>query len=393
MTCLDPRHAWHCVSWKSDVVALLERLPPRFTLQDTYRFIPLLHGKHPENRHIEEKVRQTLQVLRDEGRLQFLAPGEYEQVGQAEAVAAKLPILVDQETSRTELAQILGHPNDSALRRGMFKPAKGPYRNHMFLFHNERDNPYGDAHEGDIVRYVGQGMGRDQVLDGFNAILASHLDQGVQVHYFVQPKESPGKIRYVGPVVVDSHEQVYREEEGRSVWVFTLLPAKKDSVPEDVVGEYTNSYSAMLEYNLPPGPVPRTVVVSQVRKRLRDRAFARIVIRAYGGQCAACGEPLRKGTLTELEGAHIRPVDQDGPDDPRNGISLCRRHHWALDHGFFTLTDGAVVQWLAPTPDPHKEIADGLQLRLPELAAWRPHAEYVSWHRREWQGLASSLGL
>lgn len=380
------------MSWKTDVTSVLERLPARFTLHDTYRFVPLLHTRHPENRHIEEKVRQTLQVLRDEGRIRFLAPGEYEQVGTAEPIADALPFAVGQETTRAELAKLLGQAGDAALRRGMFKPASGAFRNHMFLFHNERENPYGDAHEGDVIRYVGQGMGRDQELIGFNRTLASHLDLGVQVHYFVQPRDRPGKIRYVGPVVVNEHEQVYREEERRSVWVFTLLPAKRESVAEDVIGEYGDSYTAILEYKLPPGPVVREVVVSQVRKRLRDRAFARIVIRAYETKCAVCGEPLRKGPLSELEGAHIRPVDQDGPDDPKNGISLCRRHHWALDHGFFTLSDSAVVQWLAPAPDPHKEVKDGLQLLVPEAEAWRPHVEYLGWHRREWLGLANSLG-
>lgn len=380
------------MAWKGDVEKILERLPGRFTLDDTYRFLPLLHGLHPENRHLPEKVRQTLQVLRDEGRLRFLTPGAYEQVGREEdSVAERLPLQIGQLTSRQELASMLGQAGDAALRRGMFKPAQGRYRNHMLLFHNETENPYGDAHEGDLVRYVGQGMSGDQELKGFNATLANHLDLGVQVHYFVQPKENPGKVRYVGPVIVESHEQVYREAEGRSVWVFSLLPAKRENVGEDAVKEYGFDYEAILEYNQPPGPVKREVVVSQIRRRLRDRAFATIVIRAYDTQCAVCGEPLRKGKLTELEGAHIRPVDQEGPDDPRNGISLCRRHHWALDHGFYTLTDAVQVRWLAPTKDPHEEIHDGLQLRLPAGEAWRPHVEYLAWHRREWEGLAQSL--
>jgi putative restriction endonuclease len=381
------------VPWKGDIEKLLDRLPGRFVLQDTYRFVPLLYNLHPENRHIEEKVRQTLQVLRDEGKLRFIGPGEYEQIGrESQAVATNLPFVIGQLTTREELARMLGQAGDAALRRGMFKPASGPYRNHMFLFHNERENPYGDAHEGDVIRYVGQGMAGDQEMKGFNSTLANHLDRGVQVHYFVQPRESPGKIRYVGPVIVDSYEQIHRATEGRSVWVFTLLPAKREDQPENPVEEYGQSYSEILEYNQPPGPIERNVVVSQVRRRVRDRAFSSIILRAYDAKCAACGTPLRKGNISELEAAHIWPVEQNGPDDPRNGLSLCRRHHWALDHGFFTLSDDVVVRWLAPAPDPHKEIHDGLQLSIPANETWRPHAIYLGWHRTEWQGTSDLLG-
>jgi hypothetical protein len=39
---------------------------------------------------------------------------------------------------------------------------------------------------------------------------------------------------------------------------------------------------------------------------------------------------------------HIVPKNQNGTDDPRNGLTLCARfedapHHWAFDAGLFTL--------------------------------------------------------
>ncbi len=380
------------MTWQSDIEALLDHLPGRFRLADIYRFVPLLHEKHPENRHIEEKIRQTLQVLRDAGQLRFVDGGLYEQVGhEEETVVATLPIKIGELTTRARLSEMLGQAGDAPLRRGMFKPARGPYSNHMFLFHNERDNPYGDAHDGDVIQYVGQGMGGDQEMRGFNLTLAQHLDRGVQVHYFVQPKDAPGQVRYVGPVVVDSYDQVFRASEGRSVWVFTLIPAKHDGQPEDAVREYSQAYASVLEYTLPAGPVERRLVVSMVNKRIRDRAFAGVVLRAYRTLCAVCGEPLRKGRVSELEAAHIRPVDQQGPDDPRNGMSLCRRHHWAFDHGFFTISDKETVTWLAPSPDPHSEVVGGANLELPTELAFRPHSEYVGWHRTEWSGVARAL--
>ena len=38
------------------------------------------------------------------------------------------------------------------------------------------------------------------------------------------------------------------------------------------------------------------------------------------------------------------PCKSTGPDDPRNGLSLCPRHHWAFDAGLFTVTDGRSVR-------------------------------------------------
>jgi len=32
---------------------------------------------HPENRHVRDKIRQQLQVLRDKGLVEFLGRGEY----------------------------------------------------------------------------------------------------------------------------------------------------------------------------------------------------------------------------------------------------------------------------------------------------------------------------
>jgi hypothetical protein len=380
------------MAWKSDMETVLEHLPGQFSLRDLQRYVPFLHTRHPDNHHIQEKVRQTLQALRDEGKIRFLAPGQYLQVGKEEAaISTSLPLKIGKLTTRAELATLLGQAGDAALRRGMFKAARGPYRNHMLLFHNEAENPYGDAHEGDVIRYVGQGLKGDQEMNGFNRMLAEHLERGIEVHYFVQPRESPGKIRYVGPVVVDQFEEVHRPAEKRTVWIFTLLPSKREETSASTVAEYGEAYAKILDYDLAPGPVERGAVVSQVRRRIRDRAFAAVVIGAYETRCAACGEPLRKGKLSELEAAHIRPVEQNGPDDPRNGLSLCRRHHWAFDHGFFTLSDSSVVKWLAPTKDPHGEVHEGLQLALPKVEAWRPHAAYLDWHRREWSGLANSF--
>ena len=48
-----------------------------FSLDDVYTFEKELNKKHPDNRHIKDKIRQQLQVLRDKGYLEFTSRGNY----------------------------------------------------------------------------------------------------------------------------------------------------------------------------------------------------------------------------------------------------------------------------------------------------------------------------
>jgi len=49
----------------------------KFTLDEVYAFENKLSLLHPENRHIKDKIRQQLQVLRDKGYLEFTSRGNY----------------------------------------------------------------------------------------------------------------------------------------------------------------------------------------------------------------------------------------------------------------------------------------------------------------------------
>ncbi len=68
----------HRRGWLLDAIMCVERLGVRdFTLQDLYRFEDFLRERHPGNRHIREKMRQQLQVLRDMGYIEFMGRGRY----------------------------------------------------------------------------------------------------------------------------------------------------------------------------------------------------------------------------------------------------------------------------------------------------------------------------
>ncbi len=65
--------------WLLDVLDCIQKIQaPVFLLSDIYEFEVELSKKHPKNRHIPEKIRQQLQILRDRGLLLFLGKGLYQ---------------------------------------------------------------------------------------------------------------------------------------------------------------------------------------------------------------------------------------------------------------------------------------------------------------------------
>ncbi|MGA9885035.1 MAG: DpnI domain-containing protein [Candidatus Acidiferrales bacterium] len=64
--------------WTLDVLNVVRSMEmERFSLADIYGHVEALVRLHPRNRHVRDKIRQQLQVLRDLGLLEFLGSGRY----------------------------------------------------------------------------------------------------------------------------------------------------------------------------------------------------------------------------------------------------------------------------------------------------------------------------
>lgn len=63
--------------WTSDVLKCVEELDNKFELKDIYKFEKYLKELHPLNNNIQAKIRQQLQILRDNRVLRFNGKGEY----------------------------------------------------------------------------------------------------------------------------------------------------------------------------------------------------------------------------------------------------------------------------------------------------------------------------
>jgi type II restriction enzyme len=64
--------------WILDTMRCIEKVEKReFALEDVYAFENELSVLHPDNKHIKDKIRQQLQILRDKGYLDFVSRGSY----------------------------------------------------------------------------------------------------------------------------------------------------------------------------------------------------------------------------------------------------------------------------------------------------------------------------
>ncbi len=68
-------------TWISDIIKCLDILPEKFTLKDVYKKCEKHLSKlHPNNKHIKEKIRQQLQILRNKNFIIFDGSGVYSKI-------------------------------------------------------------------------------------------------------------------------------------------------------------------------------------------------------------------------------------------------------------------------------------------------------------------------
>jgi len=116
---------------------------------------------------------------------------------------------------------------------------------------------------------------------------------------------------------------------------------------------------------------------------IRHALFPRVVNGLYGYCCSVCG----LGTCAQsgaaiVDAVHILPFAQFHNDDPRNGISLCKNHHWGFDHGWFALDNQFKLIVSPLVANAHEYAAQGSSFRLPSEPRCAPAVEAITWHRK-----------
>ncbi|MBU1333331.1 MAG: HNH endonuclease [Alphaproteobacteria bacterium] len=151
------------------------------------------------------------------------------------------------------------------------------------------------------------------------------------------------------------------------------------SLPEEMPFQLDEGQSAFVYEQ------ERERVAAMTTRVVRDRVFRRVVLRAYGERCAVTGLKLiNGGGRAEVAAAHIRPVEQNGPDIINNGVALSGTAHWMFDRGLIGFSDELEIIISRQVND-----RDGVESLInktgrligPLLARDRPHPAFLSWHR------------
>ena len=110
----------------------------------------------------------------------------------------------------------------------------------------------------------------------------------------------------------------------------------------------------------------------EVKERERQHRFRNDLLEMQGSVCAFCDFDVP----VALEAAHIVPKQENGTDDPRNGLLLCSVHHRIFD----TNCLGMESRW------PRFSATSRMALRAPANFAsltfpppFSPHMEALRW--------------
>lgn len=129
-----------------------------------------------------------------------------------------------------------------------------------------------------------------------------------------------------------------------------------------------------------------------IEEIVRDATFRRNIKALYDYRCAFC--KIRIVSINDeniLDGSHIKPFSEFKDDSYTNGISLCKNHHWAFDHGWFGIaSDHKIIiprnRFDEQPPDNSKSMSDFHEelIYLPDQQEFYPRDESLQWHRERW---------
>ncbi|MCF8880538.1 HNH endonuclease [Hyphobacterium sp. SN044] len=148
--------------------------------------------------------------------------------------------------------------------------------------------------------------------------------------------------------------------------------------------ELDDRFSAQSGFEEEQFDFERPVFEQILQRKVRDRAFALQVRNAYDSRCAITGLRLiNGGGRAEIEAAHIKPVEDRGPDSIRNGIALSRTVHWMFDRGLLSVDrDFRLLVATSLIPEGVERLFHPSgYVHVPDTARDQPGDTFLRWHR------------
>lgn len=162
----------------------------------------------------------------------------------------------------------------------------------------------------------------------------------------------------------------------------TFLLSYEEAPPEQVLSEDHSDDEPFVLTGSDTRRSRRDVTERPGQPRFKLRVFQR-----YSPRCPLTGITVRE----MLDAAHLRPVSEDGTNDPRNGIPLNAALHRAYDAHLFAFhpdTLDVVTVPGGPTLDDLRITTAHLR-DLPK----RPHPDALRWRYEEWLRRSGLAGL
>ena len=156
---------------------------------------------------------------------------------------------------------------------------------------------------------------------------------------------------------------------------------------EHIAGDIEKYSQQLIQAVEHPFSMQRDVTSVQTETPVRSAGFRRVIMEIYKHACAVCELNIRasKGeSVTDT--AHIIPFSVSYNDDIRNGMSLCKLHHWAFDTGLISLDDDyqVIVSSLMCEQGPTEGMLTqlcGRRVWTPEEDRYHPDRGALEWHR------------
>lgn len=385
------------ITWKGELLRILrDRWATRevFSLQEVYLAAEPLAALYPENEHVEEKIRQVLQDLRQDGDLAFEdenghyslirpaeVPGDPVLREHAEELRRTLQTIRDLESQTLTSERLQSIIKGFGGQKGIYKPSGSDRA--LWIRQTNRgaypDKPVDFQADGSwtyLYSPEGRGGRVDLTLDTNKGLLKC-LEDKVPVGVFRQVESEGGRTRYevLGLAYVAGMEGDH-----------FVLRGEENDITLSPVEPVRPTFQAF---------EIKDQKLTHVARVLRDRKFAISIRRLYNGRCSLCNLGYRMaGRMVGLEAAHLIPVEEGGViGDSRNGMLLCRNHHALFDQFAWTINRNLEVV-VTNDPELHESAIDNHVIRaagrvlpnIPTNEANRPAPEAIDWRMAAFDG-------
>ena len=236
-------------------------------------------------------------------------------------------------------------------------------------------------------------------LKNWDTISVSQIDLfscAEQMEFAIGPPTSMRQLQDAGAyTVLDDalfsflKTPVYRELIRQTI-IETYFPELRQRIEDFAVDEESaDDYSESLISGAEKPFLLYAELIEKVEPPVRSAGFRRAIMRIYEYTCAICRLKICAPSGESVtDAAHIIPFSVSHNDDIRNGMSLCKVHHWAFDTGLISVGEKyqVIVSSAVGVEEPTKAMLTGLRdelIKLPKDMKYCPHQDALEWHREQ----------